>query len=659
MTAVVAAAVIAEAQSTPPNVLLITIDTLRADRVGPLTPTLDALARRGARFTRAYAHAPTTLASHASILTGLVPPSHGVRNNGTFRLDEEATTVAEVLKRAGYRTGAFVGAFVLDARYGLGQGFDEYDDRVTGATSSFRFSERRAPDVLAPAAAWIGRQPSPWFAWIHLFDPHAPYAAGARGYDGEVAFVDTALGGFFNALGPALAQTLVIVTADHGESLGEHGERTHGLFAYDATLRVPLILAGPGIPPGVVHGAEVSHADVAPTLLDLAGADGVAADGRSLRGALRGETIRPRPIYFEALDASLTRGWAPLTGVVAAGWKFVDLPLPELYDLNADPAERVNRADDDRIRAARLRDIVIRIRTASEKASGTAALADAEARARLRALGYVGGAFVRAGAWLVEDDPKRLVDLHARFQQAVDTAARDPAAAISELTSLIDARPDFAAAYESAATLLIESGRAREAVTLLTTAHERGLRHRALTERLGTALVAAGNPRGAIAVLEPIASLEGNAIDVRHALGMALVSAGEHAKAREHFEAVVRLDPTAPAAWTNLGALALQRGARSEARAAFEHAIASDESTVAAWKGLGAAWEEENATRAAEAYERALGLAPRDYDTLAALGFLLARTSPEKARPHLERLVKEAPNERYAAEKRRARELLK
>ena len=245
------------------NVLLVTIDTLRRDRLGAygngqgLTPTLDRLAASGVRYTHAFSHAPLTLPAHTSILTGLIPPHNGVHNNLAFRLDDRVPTLATMLKAAGYRTGAFVGAFVLDARFGLSRGFDAYDDRYprdTGAPT-FRISERRAAEVLRAAGDWILRpfspqspgpspQPlasSPWFAWIHLYDPHAPYEApeefrAARApYDAEVAYTDAMLGLFLERLraGRALDRTLIVVTGDHGESLGEHGEATHGLFAYD------------------------------------------------------------------------------------------------------------------------------------------------------------------------------------------------------------------------------------------------------------------------------------------------------------------------------------------------------------------------------------------------------------------------------------------
>src|SRR5476651_194618 len=304
------------------NVLLITIDTLRADHVGAygstrgVTPTLDAFATAVVRFERTYAHVPLTLPSHASLLTARYPTSNGVHDNGTFRLGEGSTTVAEVLRRAGYRTGAFVGAFVLDARFGLGRGFDVYDDRMLGRGGDVEIVQRSAEQVLAPAAEWILKlSHQPWFAWVHLYDPHEPYTPpepyrsryASDPYDGEIAYADAALGKFVAELrrSDALANTLVVIASDHGESLGEHGERAHGLFAYDATLRVPLIMSAPPRLPAGVFSDTMRLIDVVPTMLDLLGTGPMpTADGRSVRPFFDGaQPFDHAASYFEALNA--------------------------------------------------------------------------------------------------------------------------------------------------------------------------------------------------------------------------------------------------------------------------------------------------------------------------------------------------------------------
>ena len=301
------------------NVLLITIDTLRSDRVGAfggpanLTPTLDRLAASGLRFTRAYSSAPLTLPSHTSILTAVSPPVHGIRTNGLFRLGANLPTLATVLKAAGYRTGAFVGAFVLDARFGLNRGFDVYDDRYgeKHAGGDTDDAERRAEEVIKPATAWIlgntnpkSQIPNP-FAWVHLYDPHEPYrapepyASQHAPYDAEVAYTDAMVGRMLADLEAAhrLDRTLVVVAADHGESLGEHGERSHGVFAHEPTLRVPWIMAGPAhvSPAGAGTACHASSISRRRRWISSASRGRARFEGRSLVSAIAaGETRRRR-----------------------------------------------------------------------------------------------------------------------------------------------------------------------------------------------------------------------------------------------------------------------------------------------------------------------------------------------------------------------------
>ena len=356
-----------------PNVLLITIDTLRWDRLGSYgathnpTPVLDRLAARGTRFETAIAHVPLTAPSHASILTGLTPVRHGVHDNGAFVLTEKIT-LASTFRAAGYATAAFVSGFPLDRRFGFAAGFQTYDDRLPDNDGPGRaaYTERRADDTTERALAWLaasaGNRPSsssaapPWFLWIHYFDPHAAYdppqpwkGKMPTAYDGEVAFVDDQIGRLFGKLVQmgAESQTIVAVTADHGESFGDHNEETHGVFIYDATLRVPLILAGPGISAGSVPNVVGRGVDVMPTLVDVAGLQVPKhLDGRSLKLALEGRTMDDEGTYVESMLAERQFGWAPLHGFRDSRWKYIDAPEPELYDLLQDAAEMKNRATD-------------------------------------------------------------------------------------------------------------------------------------------------------------------------------------------------------------------------------------------------------------------------------------------------------------------------
>jgi arylsulfatase A-like enzyme/Flp pilus assembly protein TadD len=662
------------------NVLLITVDTLRADRLGTygnpssLSPVIDALARGGLRYAHARAHVPMTLPSHASILTGLTPHRTGVHNNTGFRLGDNVPTLATFLKRAGYRTAAFVGAFVLDARFGLAHDFDVYDDRLLRRdAASFHFAERRAADVLQAAGDWIlgapnhnvtnhqpatnpeSPIPNPFFAWIHLFDPHAPYdapaeyRAGRAPYDAEVAYTDAMIGAFLDRLRAAgqFERTLIVLTADHGESLGEHGETTHGLFAYDSTLAVPLIFAGPGIASGVVD-AGVAHMDIVPTVLDLVGQPVPAGlDGVSL--------VHPpdadRAMYFEALDAYLTRGWAPLRGVLQGGWKYIDLPNAELYDLASDPGESRNRIGQD-ARADAMRNRLVAFEREPGRAAAPAAL-DADAAAGLRSLGYTGGGNVSQGlspakGFSRADDPKSLVALNERFNTALTAFDEGRLTnALDGFADVLKTRPDFLTARTSAATALIETGRAPDAVRLL---REAPAQQRAAPEvltKLAAALRRTGDLPGAAAALEQARTGGDRSPDAAQDLAIVYAQLGRTDAARRLFEDEAANNPSATA-WFNLGLFELQSRRASSAAAALKKAVARDPRYGDAWNALGAALAGTDPAGAIDAWQHAEPLLPRDYDLLFNLGMLMAQSERSReAIPYLERFMAEAPRDRY------------
>jgi arylsulfatase A-like enzyme/Flp pilus assembly protein TadD len=346
-----------------PDVLLVTIDTLRADHVGAYgaqqaeTPTLDALAATGARFETAVAATPLTLPSHASLLTGLDPPRHGVRHNGLYRLDEGVTTLAEAFGKAGYATGAVTGAVVLARRYGLDQGFTNYDDRTSSRRSGAGgFLERSAGEVTDRALEWLAAAPRPFFLWVHYYDPHLDYRPpdpfaerfASNPYDGEIAYVDSQLGRLLATIEGRESgrKRLVLVTSDHGESLGEHGESTHAYTLYDAVLRVPLVLHGSGVPEGRVVESLVRAVDVAPTLIELAGLPALSGvDGASFAPVLADVAVAvPRVAYAETLATRIEQGWSPLFAARSERYLLVRAPRPELYDVARDPAQLENLA---------------------------------------------------------------------------------------------------------------------------------------------------------------------------------------------------------------------------------------------------------------------------------------------------------------------------
>ncbi len=413
-----------------PNILLVTIDTLRADHAGTAyveAPVLEGLKRDGVSFDRAMATAPLTLPSHASLLTGQYPPSHGVRHNGVFKLAAESVTLAERMRDAGYATGAVVAASVLERRFGLDQGFDAFDDAIATGTraNSAGYAERNATEVTDLATRWLEDTERPFFLWTHYYDPHANYSAPEpfselypdSPYRGEVAYVDHELGRLLAALEAQgrLENTIVVVTSDHGEGLGQHGEGTHSYLIYDSVAHVPLIVSGPGIPSAVRVAQVVSNAGIAPTILGLAGAESLPDADVADLAPLWAEHAVLDPeawAYSESLAGRLDFGWSAIHGVRGNRLHYVRAPQPELFDTFVDPEEARNLlvdGDSDAMAAhvSRL-DSRVALLLEDEEVPVPRAI-DAEMRARLESLGY---AVPRGSMKETGEDPKD-VHVHA------------------------------------------------------------------------------------------------------------------------------------------------------------------------------------------------------------------------------------------------------
>jgi len=504
------------AQSPPaagafPPVLLITLDTTRADKLGcygsreGLTPSLDGFAKRSTLFERCESSVPQTMPSHVTLFSGLQPYSHGVRKNLEVLVPATIPFLPEEMSKAGYGTAAFVSAYVLTGHYGMSRGFDTYDDSFSDPRRRTEV-DRPADQTLSLALDWITRQEGRWFCWVHLFDPHIPYAPpepfasrySTRPYDGEVAFMDEQLGRFFAALGRtgALDRALVVVAGDHGEALGEHGEPTHGIFIYEATTHVPLLVHLPGQTQGRRVAGPVGLVDVAPTLRELLGLPRPAeVDGVSFAPALRGEAAPPRSLYLESLEGLYSFGWAPLYGRVQEGWKLILAPRVELYDLPKDPGERTNRAAVDLERTRRMRaDLSGELARARTAASRPIDLSREEIES-LKSLGYIAGTPGKKGATYADPkdgiremgehgratalmDEKRFAEagplfesLYKRgnhsaslcFNLAICFQDQDPEKALRYAKEAIQLRPDFPQAYHRALTILINRGRYLEA----------------------------------------------------------------------------------------------------------------------------------------------------------------------------------------------------
>jgi choline-sulfatase len=586
-----------EAAPVQRNVVIITIDTLRADHVGVYgygaarTPVLDRLAREGVRYERAYATAPITLPSHASLMTGRYPPGHGARHNG-MRMDLKSLTLADAFAAAGYKTAAFVAAFPLDRRFGLIKGFQTYGDSMPRDAGGRVANERAGRLVVDEALAWLStRRGDKFFLWVHLFEPHAPYgdlrseAQRARAapviarYDDDIAEADAQVGRLLEGLRDRRPETLIVATADHGEAFGEHGEISHSLFTYDTTLRVPLIVAGPQVPAGQTIDTPVSLVDVAPTLASLAGLPRFDADGRSLIVSdSRSPIPDPRSLYAESFAPLLDFGWSPLRTIRKADWKYIAAPKPELYDLKNDPGETRNLLAEQPARAADLARQVDAIAAATLPTGQSAGAAvERETQARLQALGYASG---RASAAADRPDPKDRREIAARIarvtsgelhgaplertlREIIREDPRNPQAnlrlgyvllnsarcaeAIKRFTAAIDARLPSADAHLGRAGCEVAAKRHDAARQTLIAAQTIEPDNPVVSANLGLLLSDTGDPAGGVPHLQRALSLDPDLHQARFALALAYARSNRRSEAvKEAQELLRRLPPGAP-----------------------------------------------------------------------------------------------------------------
>jgi arylsulfatase A-like enzyme/tetratricopeptide (TPR) repeat protein len=608
--------------------VVITIDTCRADRIGAYgasleTPAIDSVAERGVAFLQATAPAPLTLPSHATIFTGLDPDRHGVRDNGAHRLSPDARTLAEMLGDKGWATAAFVSAFPLAREFGLDQGFQVYDDTLGASASGesaeagdaarrIYYDERPAAEVTRAALPWIrerARSGAPFFAWIHYFDPHAeyrppePFASRHRAapYDGEIAYVDAEIARVLDELRAARVQPTIVILGDHGESLGDHGELTHGLFVYESTLRTPWVMEGPRVPKRARIEAPVALADATPTILDALGfaaPDGL--DGVSLLPVTRGASA-PQLVFGESMFPKLHFGWAELRTVRRGSWKLIDAPGVELYDLAADPHELKNVAVENPEMVSELRDALHRRASRGGSLETLAGGTDDATRARLEALGYVG-----SGA---PSEPPRGADASG--------APRTPSGADPK------DRVHLFNKYQEVATLIVErrdadAERVIREILDEDSGNVEAVRQLALLRRLQE------NWTDAAAQCEEILRRVPNDVAARRNLAFASMQTGDDARALRLYDEVTRLDPNDAEAWRMLGTLRAEQGLFREAVDALEEAarIAPHDAGVAA--SLGRAREESgDAAGAMEDYDRALSIDPGHPIAVVQKGILL------------------------------------
>lgn len=634
------------------NILLITLDTTRADRLGcygyaaARTPRLDRLAAEGVRFERVYATAPITLPSHASIFTGLYPFEHGVRNNGNFYLAEGFETLATILGKQGYRTAAFVSTFILDRRYGLARGFETYDDTMEGAQAQVLAleAERRGDRTALPLSHWLeghaAAQAAPFFVWLHLYDPHEPYrppppfrdAFAARPYDGEIAFDDAVVAFVLDKLEQlgVRDRTLIAVTADHGESLGDHGEETHSMFLYEAAIRVPLILWRPGrLAPRVVK-EPVRTIDLAPTLLELAGAPALKAPhARSLLPLIEGRRESPAPVaYAETYLPRFYMNWAPLRVVVDGRYKLIDAPHPELYDLDEDPAEERNAHETRPEIAERLQGALQGL-TAGSDGSMSVSKLDREALEKLAALGYLGAGAEPTGP--ARDpgrkDPKDVIQVFNRLRRA-NSAVRERrfAEALPILREVLAEDPSNAFARLVLGSAHSGMGQPAQAIE----------QYRKYVELVPTSSYAhlwiaicylnLGDRDGALREADAALALDARFTDARVLRAGVLAARSQYETAIAELRSAVATDPGKPAIRLDLAKVLAEAGQPAEARRTYDELLREQPDFAPALIGLAALQASSGELEgAAQGLRRALDLDPRQLNARFNLAQVLER----------------------------------
>lgn len=652
-------------EAPPPSVVLITLDTVRADRLGCYgyapaeTPNLDALAQESIVFEAARAPVPLTLPSHASIHTGRTPSAHGVHDNLAFHLPGEEETLAEILQTRGYRTGAVVGAFVLDSRFGLDQGFDHYDDvmsaRRPGAAPGT--SERPAAAVTRPALTWLEENAAdPFFLWVHYYDPHAPYSppepfatrhAGSP-YDGEIAAVDAAIGEIMARLRALdlYDRTLVIITADHGEGLGEHGEATHGYFIYESTLRVPLLVKLPHAREGLRSTRPAGLVDVLPTILGALGIPappGLQGEDLSVHPEGLPTAAEPRRLYAESLTATKF-GAAPLRGLTWGRWKYILTTRPELYDLEVDARETRDLAAVEGKQAAGLNRQLERTLSddSALRAGGSSVAPDAETRARLESLGYLAGGSVSEGLAVDPSlpDPKDLIDVHAGFQRVMElsgTGRFDEARAICG--QLRTDHPTIRDLVLLAGDIELQAGAPREATALYrqfldltassATATDPDLAH--ARYNLGNALAGSGDREGAVASYQETIRLDPDHAEARFNLAVTLGELGRVAEATVTLEELLEREPSHVGARVDLAHARVLADRSAEAVRLLDEALALDPDHAGALaQSARLLVTTDRAVEGVERYGRAIQLAPERTELVSELAWILA-THPDPA----------------------------
>ena len=620
----------------PINVVLITLDTVRADHLHCYgnekikTPNIDALAASGVLFEKAVAQTPLTQPSHASMFTGENPNVHNVRDTGGFALQPSSVTMATILQRHGWDTAGFISASVLTKLFGFNQGFATYDDRLDPRRSRDPVSTRAADVTANHAIRWLQQQSGkPFFLWVHLYDAHFPYDPPAEfrkqypqdPYDAEIAFEDQQLGHVLDAVKQKspTQKTLVVLLSDHGEGLGDHGEYDHGVFLYDPTVRIAWIMSGPGVPAGVHVQQQAREIDLLPTVLDLMGGHASpAVQGTSLVPAFSGNAVPSNSSYEETLYPKINMGWSELRGIHTAHWMYIRAPRPELYDLDQDPGEQHNVID---AHPKEYRELDAQLKKVSRLGdSGTETVAfkqmDQQTMNQLKSLGYTAGfsgtSFNLNGQG---DDPKdHLATLKALH--LVDTSGLSATDTEQDIQLLQDALKQDSSnptLYESLVDKYEAAGQYTQAMQVC----QQALHHTALNgmilSRLANLYLRTGNLKEAISYYQQAEQQNPLDIESQNDLATAYLQSGQLANAERVFHWVLAIQPYAPA-YNGLGIIADKRNDVTGARANFEKAVQLSPNYVEGQLNLGIVCNQAHDIPCARtAFRVFVANAPKDY----------------------------------------------
>ena len=621
----------------PLNLVVVTIDTLRPDHLHCYgypnieTPNVDRVAQNGVLFENAVTQTPLTPPSHASMFTGLYPTSHHVRDTGGFILQPSSITLATILQQQGWDTAAFISSAVLKKLFGLNRGFAVYDDQMPKPGKAHEFiedAERRAGETVDHAVRWLDAQSGkPFFLWVHVYDPHAPYNPPApfadqykeRPYDGEIAYADHELGRLFDALHKKSPpdRTLIAVLSDHGESLGQHGEYSHGVFLYDSTLRIAFLMSGPGIPGGLRVKQQARTVDLLPTILELMGARSPAGiQGASLTPYLVGKNAATDASYAETLYPKINMGWAELRAIRTSRWKYILAPKPELYDLSQDPGETNNVIQS---HAAEVQKFQAELKTIVGKETEKVKTSTVDQRTmdQLRSLGYTSGfsqpTFELKGKGI---DPKDRLGVLKIIQEADGPQSHLPyPRRIELLRQALKEDPTNPLLYYSLGSDCEKAGRDAEAMEAYRTAIRNGVGNGRLHSRLGDLLVRSGKKTEAIPEYEKAVQINPADLGTQANLATAYLETGRLADAERVYKAIIAIDETYAAAYNGLGVVAIQRQDGNAARGYFEKTVQLDPDLVEAQLNLGLLYKMAgDRARARTCFETFLAKAsPKEY----------------------------------------------